>query len=39
LTQLRSDACTYLGRVAAGETVNVVRRGQLVARIDARTPA
>jgi antitoxin (DNA-binding transcriptional repressor) of toxin-antitoxin stability system len=33
LGQLRSDACTYLGRVAAGETINVVRRGKLVARI------
>ncbi len=33
LGQLRSDACTYLGRVAAGETMNVVRRGKLVARI------
>jgi antitoxin (DNA-binding transcriptional repressor) of toxin-antitoxin stability system len=33
LGQLRSDACTYLGRVAAGETLNVVRRGKLVARI------
>jgi antitoxin (DNA-binding transcriptional repressor) of toxin-antitoxin stability system len=33
LGQLRSDACTYLGRVAAGETINVVRRGKLVGRI------
>jgi antitoxin (DNA-binding transcriptional repressor) of toxin-antitoxin stability system len=33
LGQLRSDTCTYLGRVAAGETMNVVRRGKLVARI------
>ena len=33
LGQLRSDACTYLGRVAAGETLDVVRRGKLVARI------
>lgn len=33
LGQLRSDACTYLGRVAAGETLEVVRRGKLVARI------
>lgn len=33
LGQLRSDACTYLGRVAAGETIDVVRRGKLVARI------
>ena len=28
-----SDACTYLGRVAVGETIDVVRRGKLVARI------
>jgi antitoxin (DNA-binding transcriptional repressor) of toxin-antitoxin stability system len=33
LGQLRSNACTYLGRVAAGETIDVVRRGKLVARI------
>jgi prevent-host-death family protein len=33
LGQLRSDACTYLERVAAGETIDVVRRGRLVARI------
>jgi antitoxin (DNA-binding transcriptional repressor) of toxin-antitoxin stability system len=33
LGQLRSDACTYLRRVAAGETMHVVRRGKLVARI------
>ncbi len=33
LGQLRSDACTYLERVAAGETLDVVRRGKLVARI------
>ena len=33
LGQLRSDACTYLGRVAAGETIDIVRRGKLVARI------
>ena len=33
LGQLRSDACTYLGRVAAGETIDVVRHGKLVARI------
>lgn len=31
LGQLRSDACTYLERVAAGETIDVVRRGKLVA--------
>lgn len=33
LGQLRSDACTYLERVARGETLEVVRRGRLVARI------
>ena len=33
LGQLRSDACTYLDRVAAGETFDVVRRGKLVAQI------
>ncbi|OBI85473.1 type II toxin-antitoxin system Phd/YefM family antitoxin [Mycobacterium sp. 1245805.9] len=33
LGQLRSDACAYLERVAAGEAVDVVRRGKLVARI------
>lgn len=33
LGQLRSDACTYLHRVAAGETFDVVRRGKLVAQI------
>ena len=33
LGQLRSDACRYLERVAAGETIDVVRRGRLVARI------
>jgi prevent-host-death family protein len=33
LGQLRSNACTYLDRVAAGETIDVVRRGKLVARI------
>lgn len=33
LGQLRNDGCTYLGRVAAGETLDVVRRGKLVARI------
>jgi prevent-host-death family protein len=33
LGQLRSNACTYLERVAAGETFDVVRRGKLVARI------
>jgi prevent-host-death family protein len=33
LGQLRSDACTYLERVAAGLTIDVVRRGKLVAHI------
>ncbi len=33
LGQLRSNACTYLERVAAGEAFDVVRRGKLVARI------
>jgi prevent-host-death family protein len=33
LGQLRSNACGYLERVAAGETIDVVRRGKLVARI------
>jgi antitoxin (DNA-binding transcriptional repressor) of toxin-antitoxin stability system len=33
LGQLRSDVCAYLERVVAGETIDVVRRGKLVARI------
>ncbi|MGB8387012.1 type II toxin-antitoxin system Phd/YefM family antitoxin [Mycobacterium sp.] len=33
LGQLRNHACTYLERVAAGETLDVIRRGKLVARI------
>lgn len=33
LGQLRSDACTYLERVATGETIDIVRRGKLVGRI------
>ena len=33
LGQLRSDACRYLDRVGAGATIDVVRRGKLVARI------
>lgn len=33
LGQLRSNACGYLERVAAGEAIDVVRRGKLVARI------
>ncbi len=35
LGQLRSDACRYLDRVAAGETIDVIRRGKLVARIQS----
>jgi prevent-host-death family protein len=33
LGQLRSHALTYLDRVAAGETIDVVRRGKLVGRL------
>ena len=33
LGQLRSDTCTYLERVVAGEILDIVRRGKLVARI------
>jgi antitoxin (DNA-binding transcriptional repressor) of toxin-antitoxin stability system len=33
LGQLRSNACNYLERVVAGETLDVIRRGKLVARI------
>ncbi len=33
LGQLRYDMSTYLARVAAGATIDVVRRGKLVARI------
>jgi antitoxin (DNA-binding transcriptional repressor) of toxin-antitoxin stability system len=33
LGQLRSNACRYLDRVGAGETIDVVRHGKLVARI------
>lgn len=33
LGQLRSAACSYLERVATGETIGVVRRGKLVAQI------
>jgi prevent-host-death family protein len=33
LGQLRSNPCGYLDRVAAGETLEVVRRGKVVARI------
>jgi antitoxin (DNA-binding transcriptional repressor) of toxin-antitoxin stability system len=35
LGQLRSDACRYLDRVGAGATIDVVRRGKLVARIES----
>ncbi len=35
LGQLRSDACTYLDRVGAGATIDIVRRGKLVARIES----
>src|SRR5260370_881574 len=31
--QLRSPTLTYLKRIAAGETIDVIRRGKLVARI------
>lgn len=33
LGQLRSNACSYLERVVAGATIDVVRRGRLVAQI------
>lgn len=33
LGQLRSNACAYVERVAAGEMIDVVRRGKLAARI------
>jgi antitoxin (DNA-binding transcriptional repressor) of toxin-antitoxin stability system len=33
LGQLRSNACAYLERVAAGETIDVIRRGKVVAQI------
>ena len=33
LGQLRSNACGYLERILTGETIEVVRRGRLVARI------
>lgn len=33
LGQLRSNACAYLEQVAAGVTIDVVRRGKVVARI------
>lgn len=33
LGQLRNHTCAYLERVAAGETLDVVRRGKLVAQI------
>lgn len=34
LGQLRSDTCGYIERVTSGEALEVVRRGQLVARIE-----
>jgi prevent-host-death family protein len=40
LGQLRSHTCGYLDRVVAGETIEIVRRGSLVARIvSARSDA
>jgi antitoxin (DNA-binding transcriptional repressor) of toxin-antitoxin stability system len=33
LGQLRSNTCAYLERIVAGETIDVVRRGKLVARL------
>jgi prevent-host-death family protein len=33
LAQLRGHAARYLDRVAAGETIGIVRDGELVARI------
>jgi antitoxin (DNA-binding transcriptional repressor) of toxin-antitoxin stability system len=33
LGQLRSNACNYLERVVARETIDVIRRGKLVARM------
>jgi prevent-host-death family protein len=35
--QLRASASTYLDRVAAGETIEVVRRGRVVARLQPWT--
>ena len=32
--QLRADTCRYLNRVAEGDTLEVVRRGRLAARIE-----
>lgn len=32
--QLRADTCAYLNRVADGDTLEVIRRGQLAARIE-----
>ena len=37
LGQLRSHALGYLDRVGSGETIEVVRGGRLVARIEAAT--
>jgi hypothetical protein len=33
--QLRASASTYLDRVAAGETIEVMRRGRVVARLQS----
>jgi hypothetical protein len=33
--QLRAGASAYLDRVAAGETINVLRRGRVVARLQS----
>jgi AcrR family transcriptional regulator len=35
--QLRASAATYLDRVATGETIDVIRRGRIVARLQPRT--
>ena len=37
LGQLRNHACGYFERVEAGETIEVIRRGKLVARIEPAT--
>ncbi|AFM20395.1 prevent-host-death family protein (plasmid) [Mycolicibacterium chubuense NBB4] len=37
LGQLRSDTCGYLERVTFGESLDIIRRGQLVARIEPVT--
>jgi hypothetical protein len=35
--QLRASPATYLDRVATGETIDVIRRGRVVARLQPRT--